>query len=140
MAPTKSTPAKAAPASPEPTPAAQAASGDPAGQAAQDRAAEMNAQPSPPPASPDKDQEPEPQEPEPQKLSKKAVKPGDHVWVRTDTSPAFGLVTGGGEGEAEVLLLRPEELVKGRTVAVYDSADDAERGYAEGRPHVAWHL
>ncbi len=77
---------------------------------------------------------------EPQKLSSKAPEVGKAIWYRGDYGPVFALVTAGGEGEAEVLLLRPDEVVRGRAVAVYDSAEDAERGYAEGRPNVAWHL
>jgi hypothetical protein len=124
---------------PEATPATQT-TGDPAGEAAKARGEEINAQPSPPPASPSTDQEPADGEPEPQKTSTKDLAPGDHLWYRGDYGSVFALVTAGGEGEAEVLLLRPDEVVKGRTVAVYDSAEDAERGYGEGRAHVAWHL
>lgn len=114
MAPTKSTPAKETPT--ETTPPAVQDPNETAPEPQQD------------------------QEPEPQKTSTKAVSAGDHLWVRGDSGPMFALVTAGGEGEADVLLLRPDEVIRGRTVEVFDSADDAERAYDEGRTLVAWHL
>lgn len=77
---------------------------------------------------------------QPPKLSAKAPETGGHLWYRGDYGPVFALVISGSPGEAEVLLLRPDEVVKGRTVAVYDTAEDAERGHLEGRQHVAWHI
>lgn len=86
--------------------------------------------------------EPAPGEPgwEPRSTSKKAPEVGGHLHYRGAYGPVFALVTAGGEGWAEVLLLRPDEIPRGRTVAVYDTAEDAERGALEGREHVAWHL
>lgn len=121
MAPTKSTPAKATPAAaPEPAP---------------EEIHNDNL------STPQDAQEPaETEEEKPQKRSTKTAGTGDYLWCRGDSGPVFALVTAGTEGEAEVLLLRPDEVVKGRTVAVYDSAEDAEKGYEEGQPHVAWHI
>lgn len=121
MPPAKSTPAKETPAAaPEPAPE------------------EINNDSL---STPQDAQEPaETEEEKPQKRSTKAAGTGDHLWYRGDYGPVFALVTGGTEGEAEVLLLRPDEVVKGRTVAVYDSAEDAEKGHAEGQAHVAWHI
>lgn len=121
MTPTKSTAAKA-----EPAAAPKDPQGPPAEQAPKEKPAEYL--------------QPGEEGWEPQKLSTKAPEVGGHLLYRGDSGPVFALVTAGGEGEAEVLLLRPDEVVRGRTVAVYDSAEDAERGYGEGRPHVAWHL
>lgn len=79
------------------------------------------------------------QEPREAKPSAKVPEVGRMLWYRSANGPAFALVTAASEGEAEVLVLRPDEVVKARSVTVYDTAEDAERGAAEGREHVAWH-
>lgn len=94
-----------------------------------------------PPAPQETPAEPAPGEPgrEPRELSRKPAQAGGFLLYRGAYGPIFALVTTGGEGEAEVLLLRDGEIPRGRTVAVYDTAEDAERGAQEGREHVAWH-
>ena len=86
--------------------------------------------------------EPAPGEPgwEPRATSKKPATPGSFLHYRGSVGPVFALVIAGGEGWAEILLLRADEIPRGRTVTVYDTAEDAERGAQEGREHVAWHL
>ena len=79
-------------------------------------------------------------QPEPQKRSTQAAGPGEYLWYRGDSGAVLAVVTSGTEGEAEVLLLRADEVVKGRAVAVYETAADAEKGYGEGQAHVAWHI
>lgn len=87
------------------------------------------------------DTEPAEQQDETAKPSTTVTPVGGFVLYRHPSAgPVMALVTTAGTGEAEVLVMRDSEVPRARAVTVYDSAEDAERGAAEGLQHVAYHL
>ncbi len=77
---------------------------------------------------------------EPAKPSGNVAAVGNFITYRHPSAgPTIALVKTAGTGSATVLVLRGDEVPREREVTVYDSAEDAERGAAEGLEHVAYH-